>query len=500
MSALLSLGALYLFFFYFPKEIKRNSRLDLAVVFLLTMTSALTLFTDWVFKGVSFAPAGHKFPMVAGMTSVFSYIFISILIIIVIGVPIKNYYNFSIDDKRKMKYVFGGFAFYWMMNVIFNIFMAPRYVDFPYYYLAGYSSIVQIILTAYAIRTQHLFSGKVVTAELFTFLIWALSLGRIFMAVSTIDRIIDIVIFIITFIFGIFLIKSVMREVEQKDKLKELSAELKDLNLHLQEKVDEQTKEIRRAYDVEKKARIDLEELDKSKTQFILSTEHHLRTPLTISKGFLEAFITKYSQVLNDEGKSYIDRVREATNRTMNLVNELLEVSQMGVGKGILKLELVNIKDLISNVISGSKAEIDGKRLKIIFDFSEDDKNNFLNLDKEKITEAFTNLISNAIKYNKTGGEIKITGRIIIKEENNNSKKLYQVFIEDQGIGMSKENITKLFEHVFDRGEEAKRLYATGKGIGLAVVKSVVEAHGGTVRAESEGEGKGSRFIIELPI
>ena len=202
--------------------------------------------------------------------------------------------------------------------------------------------------------------------------------------------------------------------------------------------------------------------------------------------------------MLDEEGRSYIDRVRASTDRIMGLVNELLEVSQMGVGKGILKLELVNVKDLISTIINGSKPETDAKQLKTILNFSEiDDKDNFLNLDKEKIAEAFTNLVSNATKYNKTGGEIKVTGKVMT---NDKSQKLYQVSVEDQGIGIKPEDLPKLFSHVFERSEEAKKLYATGKGIGLAVVKSVVEAHGGTVRAESEGEGKGSRLIIELPM
>jgi signal transduction histidine kinase len=246
---------------------------------------------------------------------------------------------------------------------------------------------------------------------------------------------------------------------------------------------------------MEKKARIELEELDESKTQFILATEHHLRTPLTISKGYLDSFLDKKGGTLDEEGKSYLNKVKDAIARVTDLVNELLEISQMEVGKSILKMESVNIKDLIISIMNNSKPDMDAKQIKPVFSFSEG--NDALSLNKEKITEALSNLISNAIKYNKIGGELKIIGKIITDD---NKKSFYQLTVEDQGIGIKPENISKIFTQYFERGEEARKVYATGRGIGLVISKNIIKAHQGNIRAESEGEGKGSRFIIELPI
>jgi signal transduction histidine kinase len=246
---------------------------------------------------------------------------------------------------------------------------------------------------------------------------------------------------------------------------------------------------------IEKKAHEDLRELDESKTQFILATEHHLRTPLTIVKGYVDTVLDKKNLILDEETKSYLNKVKDATARVTDLVNELLEISQMEVGKSILKMESVNIKELIMNIINNSKSDIGTKQIKPVFYFPEED--NTLNLNKEKMTEALSNLVSNAIKYNKTVGEIKITGKIIAKK---NSQKFYQLTIEDQGIGIKPENISKIFTQYFERGEEARKVYATGRGIGLVIAKNIVKAHLGTIRAESDGEGKGSRFIIELPM
>jgi signal transduction histidine kinase len=246
---------------------------------------------------------------------------------------------------------------------------------------------------------------------------------------------------------------------------------------------------------IEKKAREDLKELDGAKTQFILATEHHLRTPLTISKGYLTTLLGEENSNLNEKQKSYLEKINNATNRVTDLVNELLEISQMEVGKSILKLEPVNIKDLMINIINNSKPDMDAKQIKPILLFSEE--NNVLNLNKDKINEALSNIISNAVKYNKVGGELRVAGKITANE---NNKKFYQIIIEDQGIGIKPENISKIFTQYFERGEEARKVYATGRGIGLVIAKNIVKAHLGTIRAESEGEGKGSKFIIELPI
>jgi signal transduction histidine kinase len=246
---------------------------------------------------------------------------------------------------------------------------------------------------------------------------------------------------------------------------------------------------------MEKKAHEDLKELDGAKTQFILATEHHLRTPLTISKGYLDSFLMKKGSTLDDEGRSYLNKVKDATARITDLVNELLEISQMEVGKSVLKMESVNIKDLIMDIVSNFKFDMDAKQIRPVYYFSEE--NNILSLNKEKITEALSNIVSNAVKYNKMGGELKVSGKIV---KNENNQKFYQLFIEDQGIGINPENISKIFTQYFERGEEARKVYATGRGIGLVIAKNIIKAHQGTIRAESEGEGRGSRFVIELPI
>ncbi|MEK7180108.1 MAG: histidine kinase dimerization/phospho-acceptor domain-containing protein, partial [Patescibacteria group bacterium] len=175
----------------------------------------------------------------------------------------------------------------------------------------------------YVITRFHLFNLKVVTAELFTVGIWAILIVRIFFARTSTDFLIDGVVLVLSIIFGVLSIRSIINETDQKDRLE-------DLNLHLNQKVMEQTAEIRTAYEVEKKARIELEELDKAKDQFILTTQHHLRTPITIVKGFLDMAIYKENN-LSEEVKTYLNKALAASQNMANLVNDLLIASQMRV-------------------------------------------------------------------------------------------------------------------------------------------------------------------------
>jgi len=117
----------------------------------------------------------------------------------------------------------------------------------------------------------------------------------------------------------------------------------------------------------------------------------------------------------------------------------------------------------------------------------------------EKIREAFTNLIDNALKYGHDGGEIKIGGEKV-NHPIERDKYIYRFTVKDDGIGITEEELGKLFGQYFERGKEAEKIYTAGKGIGLLATKSTIEAHGGRIYAESQGRGKGSKFTVELPV
>ncbi len=280
------------------------------------------------------------------------------------------------------------------------------------------------------------------------------------------------------------------------------SAEFAKLNEQLsrekkivEQKVQEQTKEIKRAYEVEKRARIELEELEKTKDQFILTTQHYLRTPMTIVKGYLQYVLANKAEPLGKANKVYLLKAEEATERMSSLVNEFLNISQMEVGKNILNRENVNIRELVEDIFKELEAEISKRNLRVEFNISSEIS---LNIDKKKIREALVNLIDNAVKYNRENGLVSVSAGVI-KHPIEKERDLLKLIITDTGIGITADELPQLFNQYFQRGKVAKQFYTTGRGIGLAVTKNVIQAHGGKIYAESEGRDKGARFVIELP-
>lgn len=177
------------------------------------------------------------------------------------------------------------------------------------------------VIISYATVRYSLFNTKVIAAEIVAGFMAVIFLIAVIVPESIVLKLVLITGFAIT---TIVLIKSALSEAKARD-------ELKYLNEHLKQKVDEQTKEVKRAYEVEKKARQDLEELDKTKDQFILTTQHHLRTPLTIIKGYLA--VLKDDESLSEENKSNLDKVTDSTETLSKFVNELLQVTELKVTK-----------------------------------------------------------------------------------------------------------------------------------------------------------------------
>ena len=267
-----------------------------------------------------------------------------------------------------------------------------------------------------------------------------------------------------------------------------LYGQLEDLTKNLQKKVDEQTVEIRKAYEVEKKAHEELKKLDIAKDQFILITQHHLRTPLTVMKGFL-AVILKSKNKFEPKVIDYIKKISASTDRLAQIVNEFLDIAQFQVGKGFLKIKAVNLYNLIKEITDELSLEM--KKKKLFLKVSPEPENWPLVLvDSEKFKPAIFNIIDNAIKYTQEGG-------ITIVVEKQNSKVLLS--IQDTGIGLEPNELKHLFSDVFERGEEAKRAFPAGRGIGLYVTNSIIKAHEGRIWAESEGRNKGTKFYLELP-
>ncbi|PLT36021.1 cell wall metabolism sensor histidine kinase WalK [Bacillus sp. V5-8f] len=227
------------------------------------------------------------------------------------------------------------------------------------------------------------------------------------------------------------------------------------------------------------------EKIEDERREFVANVSHELRTPLTTMRSYLEALA---DGAWKDESlaPSFLSVTQNETERMIRLVNDLLQLSKMDSKDYKLSKDWINFTKFFDHIIDRFEMTIEEH---ITFHREIPSHSYFVDIDEDKITQVLYNIISNAIKYSPEGG--KITFRI--KEE---SEKIV-VSISDQGVGIPKNNLSKIFER-FYRVDKARARNLGGTGLGLAIAKEMVEAHDGEIWAESK-EGKGTTIFFTLP-
>ncbi|MBU1627299.1 PAS domain-containing protein, partial [bacterium] len=226
-------------------------------------------------------------------------------------------------------------------------------------------------------------------------------------------------------------------------------------------------------------------EVDRMKTEFITTAAHELRSPLTAIRGFSEILLTKegYSP---EKVRKFLTHINKGAESLTNIINDLLDVSRLESGKGyMLNKSWCNIDSLIEESISDFSSQI-----KIhSFEYVPSESSEEVYVDREKIKQVMTNLLSNAIKYSPGGGLIKVVCEYQII--------YYIVSVEDHGIGMKLEHAEKVFEKFFR--VDSSNTSVEGTGLGMSIVKYIVDAHEGRVWVESKfGEGTKVSFVIPI--
>lgn len=227
----------------------------------------------------------------------------------------------------------------------------------------------------------------------------------------------------------------------------------------------------------------EIKRLEKIKKDFVVNVSHELRTPLTAIKGFVETLEDELSQ----KHKHYLGIIKRHTDRLINIVNDLLLLSELEERKFELIKEKVNLKDLIENVIKIFDQRLKEKGLTITLDAN---KEPFpIKADSFKLEQMFINLIDNAIKYTEKG-DIKVS--LIYNGE------MANIEIQDTGIGIPEKDLARIFERFYVVDKSRSRRLG-GTGLGLSIVKHIALLHNGKIDVES-ALGVGTRFIISLPV
>ena len=232
----------------------------------------------------------------------------------------------------------------------------------------------------------------------------------------------------------------------------------------------------------------DIIKVQKLKSDFVANVSHELRTPLQSIKLGLETINNGHASKDLESQKKILPVVLQQTSRMESIVNDLLSLSRIELQEHIRPSEKVDLNEIISHSIDLNKEIIKKSNMSCSFDKQSD--NIKINGDRNRLIEVFNNLIDNAIKYSEKNKKIKIT----TKSKDNN----FHAIVEDEGIGISKENIPQITERFF-RVNPAKSKEVGGTGLGLAIVKHIVSQHRAEMSITSE-LNKGTRISLVFPI
>ena len=247
--------------------------------------------------------------------------------------------------------------------------------------------------------------------------------------------------------------------------------------------------ELKRLLLSEHKARDAAETANKLKDEFLATLSHELRNPLNVVLGYSELLLRSPEIEKSPQLTQIGNVLRKNAQAQAQLINDLLDLSRLQMGKISLNLETVWLATMIENAVDTIKAEADAKNISVFLDF--EDQKLFVLGDALRLQQVTWNLLNNAVKFTPPGGVITVS----LKQSNDTGV----ISFKDSGKGIEPDFLPHVFE-MFRQADAGTNRQHSGMGIGLALVSQLVRLHGGTVEALSEGVGKGACFVVSLPL
>jgi signal transduction histidine kinase len=381
---------------------------------------------------------------------------LGILYLFTVGIRSQN-----INKKRLVVLAVG------MLSFIFSFLISGIIAGITENYLIeiyGLAALVVFIISlAKLVIMYGEFNLKLFRAQIFVVGLVALVASQFSFIQNPINRFLTAITLIGAIFFGWQLVRSVKKEISQRERIEKLAHDLEEANSKLRE-------------------------LDEMKSEFLSLASHQLRSPLTAMKGYSSMMLEGDYGEMPLRAKEAVRAIFTSSQNLINIVNDFLDISRIEQGRMIYQKNPFDLIKSARDVVISLEPNIRKAGLDLVIDVPK----NFeavVKGDETKIKQVISNLIDNAVKYT-------VHGSIVISAHVEKGKA--RIEITDTGLGLEKEEIAKLFTK-FMRMKDAYKTNVTGTGLGLYIAKKMIEAHGGFIGATSKGRGQGSTFWFELP-
>jgi len=232
----------------------------------------------------------------------------------------------------------------------------------------------------------------------------------------------------------------------------------------------------------------EIESLSNAQVDFMNQVMHETKSPLTSIIGYTDTLLGGSFGAINEEEKEPLHIIKRQAQRILNMTNDLLDIARLESGSAVLLKKMVSLGEVLESAIQEMKPLLDSKKLELVLEI--DPHLPEVPMEEVKIIQVVINLLSNAIKFSKPGRKIFISTQLLERE--------VQVSVRDEGLGIKAEDLPHIFQRFYRASKEA--VAVRGTGLGLALTRGIVEAHGGRIWAVSGGENKGAVFHFTLPL
>ena len=472
----------------------------IGVVVAIISASSLT------YQNISFADDGAIVPHTGPGMIVVAMFILPIFVATVVAMA-KNARRAVSEQKRNINIALYAFLLCFGVQIITSFVIVAALGYTKLVPVGNLLSLAYIVLITMSILRYKIINLNVASSLVFVVVLGVMLFADIFSASNTEERIYRAIVFLAAAMIGYQFIKAIITDTKRKRQLEYYSQELKGLN--------------------EK-----LKRTDAIKTEFISMASHELLTPISAIEGYLSMMVDeKIVAVGNPKAEKYLQSVYKSSNRLARLVADLLNVSRIEEERLLIEKKAVSILEMLQSTIDELRFKALASRITMNYTSQVSGQDALAYADSDKIKEVLINLSGNAIKFNRPGGVVHLWAQVwptqAVQQRYNQMARLAvnrpehgdgalkrivsQIYtqmvgdkqmviaVADNGVGISREDIGKLFQK-FSRVGDWSTQEVQGTGLGLYISRAIVEMHHGRIWVESPGEGRGSIFYFSLPL